>query len=60
MLNEWRTNLEGATGENGTYSSRAFLGDFVVTAVMGDKSVAAEVSVLRNLDDPNEVTVRLP
>ncbi len=60
VLNEWRTNLEGATGENGTYSSRAFLGDFVVTAVMGDKSVAAEVSVLRNLDDPNEVTVRLP
>ena len=60
VLNEWRTNVEAATGEDGTYATRAFLGEFVATAAAGGKTASADISLTRNQDDPNEVTIRLP
>ena len=60
VLKEWRTNVEGETGEEGTYSTRAFLGDFVATVTVGEKTARVEFTVTRNRDEPNEVTVRLP
>ena len=60
VLNEWRTNVEAETGEEGTYSTRAFLGEFVVTAVADGKTASADIGVTRNQDEPNEVNLRLP
>ena len=60
VLEEWRTNAEAETGEDGTYSTRAFLGGFVITATAGERTADVEFRVTRNLDEANVVTVRLP
>lgn len=60
VLRDWRTNEETETGEDGTASTRAFLGDFEVTAAQGDRMGRAEVTVSRNGDEVTEVTVRFP
>lgn len=59
VLNEWRTNLEMETGEDGALAARAFLGDFVLTAAAGERSGQVEFSVTRNEDEPNQVTIRI-
>ncbi len=60
VFKEWRTNAEAETGEEGTYSTRAFLGDFIATVTAGEKTGREEFTVSRNQDGPNEITVRLP
>jgi endo-1,4-beta-xylanase len=60
VLNEWRTKAEGETGEDGGFALRAFLGEYAITAAAGGNSASTVFNVTRNLDEPNEVVVRLP
>ena len=38
VLGEWWTDVEGTTGQDGTFSARGFLGDYRVTVRRGAES----------------------
>jgi GH35 family endo-1,4-beta-xylanase len=45
VLGKWRTNVDGKSGGDGVFSTRAFLGDYELTISAGGKSQTATVSL---------------
>ena len=46
VLGKWRTNTDGATATNGTYSTRAFLGDYQITITSNNHTQTTQTSLL--------------
>jgi GH35 family endo-1,4-beta-xylanase len=45
VMGKWWTNADGATGANGTYSTRGFLGDYQVVVTAGQRSQTVKISL---------------
>lgn len=45
VLHDWWTNADGATGAEGSYAVRGFLGDYEVTVTKGSKTVTVPVKL---------------
>jgi len=43
VLNRWRTNSDGTSSADGTYSTRAFLGEYSITVTVDGRSFTKEV-----------------
>ena len=60
VLNDWWTRADATSGDDGTADVRAFLGVHQVTVTVGDQTYSAQVTVDKNQDARNEVTVTVP
>ena len=59
LLQEWETNgVTGNTDEHGTYSFEAFLGEYRVRVVSGNRSVESTLSLPRG-DETKRLSIRL-
>lgn len=45
VLNQWWTNADGVTGEDGSYSVRAFQGEYTVEVTLAGRSQTAQASL---------------
>ncbi len=59
VLDQWRTHLTGATSADGTYATRGFYGDYVVT-VDADGRHSEQTFVLHAGDAVSTVQIKLP
>ena len=57
VLNEWWTRADATSGDDGTADVRAFLGIHQVTVTVGDKTYSSQVTVDKNQDQQNAVTI---
>jgi hypothetical protein len=44
---EWWTDVTGATGDDGSFATRGFLGDYRIAVTVGGKDKATDVKLAR-------------
>ena len=60
VLNDWWTRADLTSVDDGTADVRAFLGTHLITVTIGDQTYTAQVTVDKNQDQQNAVTVTVP